>query len=905
MAVIYFTNNADRGDGSLRWAITQAQPGDVIQPDESVFERGSIIEITLVSTLIIDKTLTLDGGPYRVRLNAGGAIRCARASGGDGVKFAAFDFVNGAPSAGDGGCVSASVPLTLERCGFYGGVGDYGGGVFARSTLTLNDCVVTGCRARTAGGGVASLNGLTLRGTTIVGNVSANANSDAVRHEGGDLSATNSIVGPVRATGGGALSYPGSVVDVALSQIGFVVAPPDDFSVNNWTANAWQNWDLRLLDDASGAPSPYRDSGDVGAMSRYDLDGNFRGRETNDGTACSPGAYETIQADLFWIGRDATGAEVASPSWVNANGWGASRFATVSGNVAPQSGNAVFVDGSIVFDGNGLRLSKFIVGGGASLGFDNSSGATLTGIADQFDVGAGATLRTVGTSTQRFQIGRASLASRFGDWVNIQPLFMFGDAAGLEIAPTTRFTSVASSVKLYANGFYTSYNLQIQNVATVEGGASGCDNIYVSFQKPTARIAATGTPRVACKTVKWTPPTDATSDFTALEAGSSPIVFVPSRSATVAGNGSRNDFLIDVSNAQTYGTLALTLTGQTVNGDALSSAVALTGVATIGERGLTSQSLTLNADSTLTVDGAKVNVGTLTVADGATAVFSGVDAVLAATETATVGAATFTGVGYFATPPETDATAATFAETVRTCDYGANIQSFSATAVSASDAKLEWTQTDSAKYILIERRDDNGWNIVSDAIADESPYEIALDGRQQFRVFDGDKFLYDDAYFAVKSFYIYSISSTQKGVESFSLYSRKVQMVRANIEGARNENILLLAQIKNLLTGEFLAQQKIESIVASVYKVEKGVQSGDVWTELPEWKQVDVPLDTVLESPVILEGWTNDEVGANFVWTPNSKEKKLFSEGGKYVIQITFNLTDDNPVVISFNVSVK
>ena len=47
MSVIYFTNNADNGDGSLRAAIASAQPGDVIRPDETVFERGSTIEIAL------------------------------------------------------------------------------------------------------------------------------------------------------------------------------------------------------------------------------------------------------------------------------------------------------------------------------------------------------------------------------------------------------------------------------------------------------------------------------------------------------------------------------------------------------------------------------------------------------------------------------------------------------------------------------------------------------------------------------------------------------------------------------------------------------------------------------------------------------------------------------------------
>ena len=55
MAILYFSNNADSGTGSLRATIASAQPGDVIRPDETVFERGAMIEIALASMLTIDK----------------------------------------------------------------------------------------------------------------------------------------------------------------------------------------------------------------------------------------------------------------------------------------------------------------------------------------------------------------------------------------------------------------------------------------------------------------------------------------------------------------------------------------------------------------------------------------------------------------------------------------------------------------------------------------------------------------------------------------------------------------------------------------------------------------------------------------------------------------------------------
>ena len=50
MGVVYFTSNASTGAGSLAEAIQNAQPGDVVRPDEAVFERGATIEIALAST---------------------------------------------------------------------------------------------------------------------------------------------------------------------------------------------------------------------------------------------------------------------------------------------------------------------------------------------------------------------------------------------------------------------------------------------------------------------------------------------------------------------------------------------------------------------------------------------------------------------------------------------------------------------------------------------------------------------------------------------------------------------------------------------------------------------------------------------------------------------------------------
>lgn len=415
MAVVYFTSNASTGAGSLVEAIRNASPGDVVRPGETVFERGATIEIVLASTLTIDKNLTLDGSPFRVRLNGDGRGRCCSVASGVNVEMTSFDIVGGGWNSqtnadvgnanGAGLIISSGSGIVLNRCGFFGCRGTYGGGVAisSNSTATLNDCVIAGCYARGSGSGIRSVGNTSVYGSTIIGNVEVSpGTSDDILADGsgtGHVTLVNSIVGKYR---GYVEVGNGCVVGVASSQIGFV-APPDDLTPETWEANAWQSWNLRLLDDASPNPSLYRDSGDVDAASKYDLDGNFRGRETSGVATCSPGAYETIQADLFWIGRDATGAEVVSPSFLTSNGWGASRFATVSGDAAPTTGSALFVGETISFDDAPPVAAALVVGA------DN---VVISGAVNAY--------LTIG-ATRAATVGGTLAALKLGDFAELTP----------------------------------------------------------------------------------------------------------------------------------------------------------------------------------------------------------------------------------------------------------------------------------------------------------------------------------------------------------------------------------------------------------------------------------------------------------------------------------------------------
>ncbi|MBR4834348.1 MAG: hypothetical protein IKU86_08495, partial [Thermoguttaceae bacterium] len=334
MTTRYFTSNASTGAGSLAEAVKNASSGDVIRPDETVFERGKTIEIILAKELSVDKNLTFDGGPFRVRLNGGGAIRCARIAKSAKVSFTAFEFVEGlaeAATSPDGGgiLVQNDASLVLNRCVVCGCESSRnGGGVYVSNgaRVELADSVVFENRALQSGGGayLSIRSRFTANGSTLACNVDGQTPgtdgfSDVVanaRFLDSSFVCRNSII-CVAAKDYGARPYGtrqnnanGCVVDVSASEIGFVAFESSSAPFENWNRNAWKIRNLHLLDNASPNPSPYRNSGDVGKMSRYDVEGNFRGRTVDGASACSPGAYETIQADLFWIGGEFTQEQI-------------------------------------------------------------------------------------------------------------------------------------------------------------------------------------------------------------------------------------------------------------------------------------------------------------------------------------------------------------------------------------------------------------------------------------------------------------------------------------------------------------------------------------------------------------------------------------------------------------------
>lgn len=279
MATIYFTTNADSGDGSLRAACASAASGDTISPDPNVAWNTKTIEIALASRLTVNKALTFDGGAYRVRLNGQGACMCVN-PGGYAIGFRKFDLVGGYNTSG-GGCLHLSLSatnVTLEQCLLAGGYsGNYGGCVYLFSgTVVMRDCVVTGGRANNAngGGGVrvhSNARSFSATRCTLSGNL------------GNDLSASSSDSDNIELVDTIVSSGRGSTTQTRAANAGFAAPPPSSIAADDWTCELWTSFDLRLAPNSpllTGAQSVGEDGANV------DLLGNPRRREG------AIGAYE-------------------------------------------------------------------------------------------------------------------------------------------------------------------------------------------------------------------------------------------------------------------------------------------------------------------------------------------------------------------------------------------------------------------------------------------------------------------------------------------------------------------------------------------------------------------------------------------------------------------------------------
>ncbi len=269
MATVYFTNNADSGDGSLRAAISAAASGDVVTYSDSAFANTDDIVIPLSSVLVTPtyKDITIDGREKRIVLDGQGVSLLLRAGTTNQSlvhNFINIDFINGYSDSYKAPVNITRVTAMFKGCRILGGKSSVSNaGIYAEyeATVTMVDCLVSGCNRTGVNIGSSGSNEVIIKRCTIVGNVIDISVNNA--------STANSITDCLIASKTG----PGStdIITTLPSTCGFVAPCPDTIDPESWTNTLWQSWDFRLTPE-----SPYLAGAETVEAGAVDILGHDR-----------------------------------------------------------------------------------------------------------------------------------------------------------------------------------------------------------------------------------------------------------------------------------------------------------------------------------------------------------------------------------------------------------------------------------------------------------------------------------------------------------------------------------------------------------------------------------------------------------------------------------------------------
>lgn len=173
-AQVTVLNANDTMAGSLRQAVLDASPGDVIDFDPSL--NGQTI--TLASEILLDQSITLDAAGQGITISGGNATRIFRVDAGAAPVTVDGLTLNAGRGRGGNG------ESAMEGGG--GGALGAGGAVFAQSgTVTLRDIVFTGNAAVGGDGGAAGGGGTGGGGGGLGGDASGNGGGPGLGSVGG------------------------------------------------------------------------------------------------------------------------------------------------------------------------------------------------------------------------------------------------------------------------------------------------------------------------------------------------------------------------------------------------------------------------------------------------------------------------------------------------------------------------------------------------------------------------------------------------------------------------------------------------------------------------------------------------------------------------------------------------
>ncbi|MBD2460633.1 hypothetical protein H6G89_06205 [Oscillatoria sp. FACHB-1407] len=169
------TNTGDRGEGSLRQAVINANAfagADTISFDTAgSFATPQTIQLSS-GQLELTGDVTITGtGANQLTLDGGDRSRLFRVNTGVTANISGVTITNGFASGGDGGGILNAGNLTLTNSVVSNSEADrFGGGIFNSGTLTLLGSTLSGNQADQGGGGIGNTGGVAIANSTLSGN---------------------------------------------------------------------------------------------------------------------------------------------------------------------------------------------------------------------------------------------------------------------------------------------------------------------------------------------------------------------------------------------------------------------------------------------------------------------------------------------------------------------------------------------------------------------------------------------------------------------------------------------------------------------------------------------------------------------------------------------------------------
>ena len=348
-----------------------------------------------------------------------------------------------------------------------------------------------------------------------------------------------------------------------------------------------------------------------------------------------------------------------------------------------------------------------------------------------------------------------------------------------------------------------------------------------------------------------------------------------------------------------------TLTGSDILGHARTGSIGAfdgswivaTGSATVSAN-QTVDWLDLGASAVLTLDGQD---RILTVARGVYSVATG-----AAVVSATNG---------FVVAPSADALANATLTNVVCAVSGAGASNLAATTTGIS-----WSATDSTVSVVLQLQSGSTWTTIAQTAG--TSYSTTLAAGAVVRLFDGVQFLTatvpvppgpTPTDFDFHAWGVYDATITvDVGVpfltttQTAAVYKVATDFILMSQYFNRGETPVLFARIQNSETGDPISPSAVSSIVYTAYSKTVGWGS-ETRTPVEGHENETVPNSAVLSAlvpPTDDPRWTVDSTGYNFIFEPDSTVNPIFPNAGDYVVVVTINFTNANPLPISFDVSV-